>query len=417
MELRKCEEIIFREDLYPRIEKNPLTVQKYAETIDVLPPIEINQHNEIIDGWHRWTAHKKEKKEEINVKTTETKSDIHLLELAIDRNSKHGLQLSQEDKRNMARRIYHITLERERNEKKKYLAKILSVPDRTIRDWLSRIDKDSREARNKRIFNLWMACYTQEEIAERCECERTTVESILTKMAELPKSSKPIAEHLTDFDIPIYNVWKWQEKTLGSKYPGNTESIIVDRLLYLYTQPFDVVVDPFAGGGSTIDVCKKRFRRYFVSDRKPVEEREHEIRKHDIVEGLPSLPRWKDVKLIYLDPPYWKQMENVYSEDKNDLANMDLETFNLTLSKLIKDFAKKISEGFIALIISPTQWKSPDKNFTDHMADMLKLVDLPIDMRISCPYESQQYYAQMVDWAKENKKLLVLSRELIVWKV
>jgi len=38
-------------------------------------------------------------------------------------------------------------------------------------------------------------------------------------------------------------------------------------------------------------------------------------------------------------------------------------------------------------------------------------------MRISVPYESQQYNAQMVDWAKENKKVLVLSREIVVWKV
>jgi len=31
---------------------------------------------------------------------------------------------------------------------------------------LSRIDKDAKDARNRRIFNLWMACYTQQEVAE-----------------------------------------------------------------------------------------------------------------------------------------------------------------------------------------------------------------------------------------------------------
>ena len=30
---------------------------------------------------------------------------------------------------------------------------------------------------------------------------------------------------------------------------GNTESTWLDNLLYLYTEPFDVVIDPFAGGG------------------------------------------------------------------------------------------------------------------------------------------------------------------------
>ena len=62
----------------------------------------------------------------------------------------------------------------------------------------------------------------------------------------------------------------------------------MDNLLYLYTEPFDIVVDPFAGGGSTIDVCKKRFRRYFVTDRKPIVEREKEIRTHDMTDGLPK---------------------------------------------------------------------------------------------------------------------------------
>ena len=38
-------------------------------------------------------------------------------------------------------------------------------------------------------------------------------------------------------------------------------------------------------------------------------------------------------------------------------------------------------------------------------------------MRFSVPYESQQCNAQMVEWAKANKRCLVLSREIIVWKV
>jgi len=362
---RNINNIIFRDDLYPRIETKPTIVQKYAEDLDILPPIEINQHNELIDGWHRWTAHKKEKRETISVQVTETKSDTHLLELAIERNAKHGLQLSQQDKKDMARKIYHITPERERDKKKVHLAKILSVSERTIRDWLSRIDKDTKEARNKRIFDLWLACYTP-----------------------------------------------------GSTHYGNTNIKILDNLLYLYTQPFDVVIDPFAGGGSTIDLCKKRFRRYWVSDRLPIVEREKDIRKHDIVDGLPPLPRWKDVKLVYLDPPYWKQAQGKYSNDKSDLSNMEIDIFHETLSGLIKSFSKKLqSKSYIALIIQPTQWNAPDKIFTDHIAEMIRTVNLTINMRYLVPYESQQANAQMVEWAKQNRKCLVLSRELMVWEV
>ena len=55
-----------------------------------------------------------------------------------------------------------------------------------------------------------LACYTrrcrsvhQEQIAERENVPRSTVETILTESAELPESSKPAANHLTDFDPPI----------------------------------------------------------------------------------------------------------------------------------------------------------------------------------------------------------------------
>jgi hypothetical protein len=73
-------EIVFRDDLYPRIETSATTVQKYAEDLDVLPPIEVNQHRELIDGWHRWTAHKKLGCSEIAATITETSGDTHLLD-------------------------------------------------------------------------------------------------------------------------------------------------------------------------------------------------------------------------------------------------------------------------------------------------------------------------------------------------
>lgn len=420
-------DVVFRDDLYPRIETHPTTVQKYAEDLDVLPPIEVNQHKELIDGWHRWTAHKKQEAATIPFIVTETKSDNHLLELAIERNAKHGLQLSQEDKRDMARKIYGVTPEKERDEKKKYLAKILSVSERTVRDWLSRIDKDSKEARNRRIFELWLAGWTQQEIGEEVGCPRKTVDDVVVtfgengNIANLAKTDQSAATHATDFAPPIYNIWKQQAKTNGSNHFGNSEVRWLDNLLYLYTQPFDMVVDPFAGGGSTIDICKKRFRRYFVSDRKPIIEREKEIRSHDLVgeDGKVSLlkpPQWNDVKLVYLDPPYWKQAEGQYSDDPTDLANMDLETFTTTLASIIKAYASKVKDGYIALIIQPTQWNAPERQFTDHVGDMLRAVKLPVDMRYSVPYESQQCNAQMVEWSKENKRCLVLTREIVVWK-
>src|SRR4030095_8609532 len=331
-------------------------------------------------------------------------------------NATHGLQLSQQDKQDMARKIYGMTPEREREGKKADLARILSVSLSSVHSWLSRVDKDAKDARNKRIFAAWLACDTVEEIAERESVAKATVSEICSKIPDLEKLNKSdsaAAEHATDFDLPIYNVWKQQEKTSGSTHYGNSEVRWLDNMLYLYTKPFDVVVDPFAGGGSTVDLCRKRFRRYYVSDRKPIVERQKEIRQYDLMDGLPKPPQWQDVKLVYLDPPYWKQAEGKYSDDPTDLANMSLEAFNKSLAGIINDYAKKLSEAYIALIISPTQWAAPNREFTDHVGDMLRAVKLPVDMRFSVPYESQQYNGNMVNWAKENKRCLVLTREIV----
>lgn len=56
------------------------------------------------------------------------------------------------------------------------------------------------------------------------------------------ESSKVQAEagFLTDdFQLPIYNVWKWKETDSKTKHFGNSNEAIVERLLYLYTKPFD----------------------------------------------------------------------------------------------------------------------------------------------------------------------------------
>jgi DNA-binding CsgD family transcriptional regulator len=414
----KVSEVVFREDLYPRIQHDAALVQKYSENLDVLPPIEINQHNILIDGFHRWTAYKKAEVEEIEAIIIETKSEAELFAMAIEKNSKHGQQMNDKDKKKSAIRLYGAGTGIDKDE----IAKILSVSKRTINSYLTDIDKQIREERKEKVFDMYMKCFSMDEIAEELKVTKETISKDVCQISEdVLKSDKVKAEYLdSDFETPLYNIWTFARKTNDVSHFGNTEVRIVDNLLYLYTQPFDIVVDPFGGGGSTIDICKKRLRRYYVSDRKPIVEREGEIRKLDICESLPELnKRWSDVTLTYLDPPYWKQAEGEYSNDKEDLANMSLNDFTKNICSVVDRIASKQSKGVIALIIQPTQWKSDNKEFTDHVFDIIKGVkakNLILENRISCPYSTQQCTPQQVNWAKENKKLLVLSRELIVWR-
>lgn len=93
-----------------------------------------------------------------------------------------------------------------------------------------------------------MSCYTQEEIAEATGVSIQPVKDTLSDFSEgVPKNLK--VQSLfndTDFTPPLYNIWTFAKKSNAVSHFGNSEQRIVDNLLYLYTEPFDIVVDPFA---------------------------------------------------------------------------------------------------------------------------------------------------------------------------
>lgn len=416
----KVSDVVFREDLYPRLKHSQEKAQEYAENLEQLPPIEVNQHNELIDGFHRWTAHKLKGAEEINATVIETKSDMELLALAIERNAKHGFQMSQADKRRMAIKLYGM-----KEYDKPSLVKLLSVDMRTVQSWTSDLDQAEREERRQKILSMYLRCYTAEEIGEAVGLELKTaqreIEGLLVNNEDLRKSPK-VTFSEEGFQTPLYNVWAFGKKTNETSHFGNTEARIVDNLLYLYTQPLDIVIDPFGGGGATLGLCEKRLRRCWISDRKPKPGLEGDLRTLDICEQLPPLhKRWSEVTLTYLDPPYWRQAAGQYSVDDADLANMPLDQFTDQMVSVIRRIGEKQSHGAIAMIIQPTQWKADEKRFTDHIFDIVSGVSkskkLRVANRVQCPYQTEQCTPQMVEWAKENKQLLVLSRELVIWEV
>ena len=67
---------------------------------------------------------------------------------------------------------------------------------------------------------MWMACYTQEEIGEKENITKETVSQVCQIMANLQKSDKAYAEHATDFQIPLYNVWKLKQKQTELTHHG-----------------------------------------------------------------------------------------------------------------------------------------------------------------------------------------------------
>lgn len=395
-------EVVYREDLYPRFEPNQATIHRYSESIEFLPPIKLNQSNILIDGFHRWKAHQMAGIQQIKVDVIETTSEKELKRLAYQLNSNHGLSLTPEEKRRYAQEmIGELTV--------KELSVILSVSESSVKNWTETQRAAQKEDRNRKIIELYLRAWnTQEGIGEIFDLSHRAIGEVIdgsfAKFGETSKEFKPF----------IYNIWNTQKQDHETDHFGSFPLVFMENLLYYHTKPKDIVFDPFAGAGTTIDACKNMFRRYFCTDRKVKPGREADIKEHDITVGLPEMPK---PDFVFLDPPYWAQAKGKYSDSENDLGNMSLEEFYTSMELLFEDLINwKIKR--IAVVIQPTQWKNENHAFEDHIFKFHEMLSdkYEIEMRYILPYSTQQYTPQMVDGAKEKNICLALNRDLVVWR-
>jgi len=238
----KTDEVIFREDLYPRFEPDQELIQRYANSVQYLPPIVIDQHNILIDGYHRWKAHQLAHVEKIKAKVVEVKSEAELEILAYKFNSTHGKQLSNAEKKAFAQKKIGILSVKE-------IAEILSVNESTIRRWTETQRKALEEERRRKVLELYLRAWnTQEKVAEELGIPRTTVESMLKRFDENVQMHKIVKE----FKPYLYNIWTLQKQDHETDHFGTFPLTFMMNLLYYHTELFDIVFDPFAGSGTTV---------------------------------------------------------------------------------------------------------------------------------------------------------------------
>jgi hypothetical protein len=404
---KNVSEIVVLERLYPRSQMDTSTISRYVDSLEELPPIEINQNNVLIDGAHRLSAYKQANIEVIDCIVTTTSTDAELFELAIKRNATHGIQLTQKDKRSIANQLYD-------GSNKDRLSVILSVPPRTLARWLEGKDKELREKRKEAVFDRYMRCYTQEAIADELDIPQPTIHRMIEEIIQ----NCQMAE-MNNFKPELYTIWNFSKLGKDHDYPGNLPPAILENLLWKYTTPLDVVFDPFGGEGYSTDICRNWNRRYYVSDIDPSEiAKQRGVRKHDITMGLPGDLPVPD--LVFLDPPYWNQMKGEYGNEETNLSNMELDVFYSSMLDIFKCVFKKLRDGGVmAFIIQNTQWRTEDKHVEPHshvLWNLAESVGFKFDQFIQVPYSTQQYTPQQVEKAKDNKLWLVTNRELVIFR-
>ena len=150
-----------------------------------------------------------------------------------------------------------------------------------------------------------------EEKRERAEdIFREEFRSLRKRLDIFPEKSEKIEPKferlrlLEERGVLPYTVWDfpYRDDYAGDKkFHGNCSPQIVEQCIWRLTNEGDLVVDPMAGSGTALDVCKKFNRRCIGYDIKPPKNRSDIIQNDSRKIPLES----NSVDMIFIHPPYW----------------------------------------------------------------------------------------------------------------
>jgi hypothetical protein len=365
----------------------------------------------LVDGYHRWQAHVREGAQRIAVDDLGDLTDAEIRRESIRRNASHGQQLSRDDKKRLAGALWRDYADFKPAERVDEIKALLAVSRDAVERWTKDARADEKREQQERAFDLFLDCCSDVEIGKAIGVTDKTAKALYSEIAASAEFSEP-PESRQHFDVWAFPT---TDRDAGGQqsYFGAVPPQVMENLLWFFTEPGHTVIDVFAGSGTTVDVAKRMGRRVWASDIRGNHYSPHlPIHTHDAVDGWPDdAPKKAD--LVFLDPPYWQQAAGQYSNEPNELAELDIYAFRKAWDQIVKTVIEHT--GRVAYIISPTQMD--DGTVLDHAAEMLSPFfesGWSVERRIIVPYSTQQATGQQVTWARENRRLLKLYRDLVV---
>lgn len=171
---------------------------------------------------------------------------------------------------------------------------------------------------------------------------------------ETPIEDKPPFETTTLWDYPKQSYGK---KPKGNnKFQGVTPAFIVWNMLQRYTKPDELVVDPMAGSGTTIDVCEEEGRKVIGYDINPQHPKviKNDSRKIPLKDN--------SVDMVFIDSPYGDNVN--YSNEPADIGKISAEDsqFYEELEKVAREIYRILKPGKVMGWLIGDQWVK--KRFT-----------------------------------------------------
>lgn len=165
---------------------------------------------------------------------------------------------------------------------------------------------------------------------------------------------KPALESTTLWDFPKQSYGKTPKG--NNKYAGVTPAFILYNMIKRYTEAGDLVVDPMAGSGTTLDVCKEENRKCIAYDIAPP--------RPDVIQNdarhIP-LPN-NSIDMMFIDSPYGDNIQ--YNDHPGNIGKISAETeiFFDELEKVMSECHRILKPGKVLGWLIGDQWVK--KKFT-----------------------------------------------------
>lgn len=170
----------------------------------------------------------------------------------------------------------------------------------------------------------------------------------IQKTSVVDEDEKPPLEATTLWDFPRQSYGKNPKG--NNKFQGVTPAFIIWNLIQRYTKPGELVVDPMAGSGTTVDVCKEEGREVKGYDISP---KHTDVIKNDS-RHIP-LPD-ESVDMVFIDSPYGDNVK--YSDDPYNIGNISAEDENFynELKKVSEEIYRILKPGKVMGWLIGDQW-------------------------------------------------------------
>jgi ParB-like chromosome segregation protein Spo0J len=233
----------------------------------------------------------------------------------------------------------------------------------------------------------------------------------------LPADESKEKDEIPEF-IRFYTSWQFSENDprFGIPHPGRIPGQISANVIWYFTQPGDLVVDPMAGGGSTLDAAEFLGRRSLGLDVVP---RRPDIQEWDISKGFPEYTKGCD--LIFMDPPYWNMKDEGYSDLSS--SRLSLEGFTSWYRDVLHNAAHTVRPGgFVAVIIMSQFFRLPEdikEGYIDwpiFTYNTLVSADMLPWSRICVTQPTSMFGGFDIESAKEGRYLLPNVADVVVMR-